>query len=87
MKLFDVKVGDVLIRELGGALKHPVKVCKVEEETITCSSTEGDQNPFVVTCEEGWRFLKSTGAEIDEDLGWDGITHTGSIIYGYADKE
>jgi len=27
-----------------------------------------------------WDFLEATGAEVDEDLGWDGITKTGSWI-------
>jgi len=28
----------------------------------------------------GWKFRRENGAEVDEDLGWDGIKTTGSIL-------
>lgn len=77
MKLEDVKVGDKLVRMLAGTIPVDVVVTIVREDVIYCGSADG----FVSgTEEDGWKFNRSNGAEIDEDLGWDGITSTGSFI-------
>lgn len=75
MKIKDVKVGDKLIRLLGGKLEIPVIVGEVTDDTIKVGSEDG-----IIPWEEGWTFNRITGAEIDEELGWDGITVTGSFI-------
>lgn len=63
------KVGDEVIRNLGGTVKMPLKVTAVTEDRIICGP---------------WEFDKTTGAEIDEELGWprfeDGVLKTGSIL-------
>ena len=76
MKIKEVKVGDVMTRILGG---HPMKVVVgvVKEDVIFCGSIEG----FVPATEDaGWQFRRDTGAEVDADLGWDGIKITGSYL-------
>lgn len=73
--LSDVKVGDRMIRLLGGVVPVEVIVGIVNETTFKVGSADG-----VISVEDGWTFSKKTGAEIDEDLGWDGETHTGSFI-------
>ncbi len=52
--LSSVKVGDDLIRNMGG-IEMTVKVTKITDDKIYCSF---------------WKFDKKTGAEIDKDLGW-----------------
>lgn len=61
-----LRPGDVAIRMLAGKIPLSVKVQKVTDERI-----------FVFG---GWQFLRRTGAEVDEDLGWDGIHATGSFL-------
>lgn len=77
MKLENVKVGDKLTRLLGGSIPMEVIVTIVNEKTVICGSPDG----FVKgTEEDGWTFNRQNGAEIDTDLGWDGVTVTGSFI-------
>jgi hypothetical protein len=67
VKLENVKVGDTLTRLLGGTLPMEVVVTIVNENEIVCGSPDG----FVQgTAEDGWRFNRANGAEIDDDLGW-----------------
>jgi hypothetical protein len=61
----NVKVGDIVTRLLAGAVQMKLRVSKVDEDLIYC----GD-----------WKFYRTTGGEVDEDLGWDGITYTGSYL-------
>lgn len=61
----DVKEGDTVIRLLSGLIPMELKVTKVTEEFIFC----GD-----------WTFDINTGGEVDTDLGWDGVTVTGSYL-------
>lgn len=65
MKLKDLAIGDEVTRLLGGIVTMKLRVTEITEETIVC----GD-----------WTFHRETGAEIDEDLGWDGVTVTGSYL-------
>ena len=63
--MFDhIKPGDTITRMLAGTVPMKLKVTSVDENYIHC----GD-----------WKFDIKTGAEIDEDLGWDS-TGTGSYI-------
>lgn len=64
----DVKLGDKVTRLLGGEIALP--------GTVTRIVAEEDYFMFNGL----WKFRLSTGAEIDEDLGWDGKTITGSYI-------
>jgi len=54
-RLFQVKVGDVVVRYLAGELRMELTVTDVTHNRIIC----GD-----------WEFDRMTGAEIDEMLGW-----------------
>lgn len=65
----DVKAGDVVRRMLAGVVPMELKVSSVDETFI-----------YVGSPGDGWKFLRSTGAEVDEDLGWDGVTYTGSYL-------
>jgi hypothetical protein len=51
----DIKVGDRVVRWLGGAIPMPLRVTQVTGTTVECSL---------------WTFDRATGAEIDDDLGW-----------------
>ena len=53
--LDDVRVGDTVIRDLGG-VAMPLQVTAITAREIHC----GD-----------WIFSRRTGGEIDPDLGWD----------------
>jgi len=69
-----VKVGDKLTRILGGSI--PL------EGTVTSIDEAKDEFRF----NGHWTFRLSTGLEIDEHLGWDGKTVTGSYIKDYQSK-
>jgi len=61
----EIKVGDKVNRHigpLGSGADMVLKVTAIDDRLIHC----GD-----------WAFLKATGGEVDEDLGWDGY-NTGS---------
>ncbi|MES2729972.1 MAG: hypothetical protein V4621_07780 [Pseudomonadota bacterium] len=64
--LNDLAVGDVVTRYVSAA-KIPMclKVSAIDDNLIHCGP---------------WKFNKSNGAEVDLELGWDGVTATGSII-------
>lgn len=66
MTLRDLLPGMTATRMLSGTI--PVKII-VSEVTDTEILTVG-----------GWKFCRSTGAEIDEDLGWGPDTYTGSFL-------
>lgn len=71
----DLKIGDELTRVLGGEVEMPVIVGYIDDNTFKVGSVKG-----AISWEDGWTFNKHTGLEIDEDLGWDGISKTGSYI-------
>jgi hypothetical protein len=58
------KVGDEVVRMLGGTIPMPLRVTGVDDEFIHCGP---------------WKFDRATGAEVDEELGW-GDGGTGSYI-------
>lgn len=62
--LTGVRVGDQVIRWLGGEVPMKLVVTEVTAERIKCGP---------------WEFDPRTGAEIEEDLGW-GVKGTGSFI-------
>lgn len=62
----DVRVGQTVVRMLGGEVPMDMKITAVTDTVIRCGA---------------WTFDRDTGAEIDEDLGWgpeNGVT--GSIL-------
>jgi hypothetical protein len=64
MKLKELAVGDRVVRMLAGTIPMELVVTAVTEERIICGA---------------WEFDRTTGAEIDEDLGW-GPQGTGSYL-------
>lgn len=74
-KFGHIKKGDTVTRLLAGVVPMKLIVGKVDDTYIYCASADG-----IVSLEEGWKFLKTNGAEVDEEIGWDGITHTGSFL-------
>jgi len=62
-KFEDVKVGDTVTRMIAGSIPMVLKVTAVDEY-IHCGP---------------WKFSRKTGAEIDEEIGWDEST-TGSVL-------
>lgn len=79
MKFGNVKVGDTVNRLLAGNTPMKLRVTAVDDTYIYCS-------PPGVTWdkEDGWKFLRLNGVEVDEDLGWgvikDGAYYTGSFL-------
>jgi len=71
----DVKEGDTVIRMLGGKIPMELIVGRVDDTFIYTKSPDGK-----VKLSEGWKFRRDNGAEVDADLGWDGITKTGSYL-------
>jgi len=51
----DIKVGDVVVRVLGGSVEMSLEVTSLSSDRIVC----GD-----------WEFDRTTGAEIDDYLNW-----------------
>lgn len=66
----NVKIGSVVTRLLAGDVPMQLKVTFVDDSYIYCG---------------GWKFLKSNGAEVDEQLGWDGVNITGSVLTGISE--
>jgi len=75
MKFAHIKKGDTANRLLAGVVPMKLIVGKVDDTLIYCESPDGE-----VPLEEGWKFRRENGAEVDEDLGWDGVTKTGSYL-------
>lgn len=76
-ELATLKVGDFVERSLGGTVPMKMKVIGINERIICVNILEEGDIDFGPT---DWEFHRETGAEIDEDLGWDGITITGSYL-------
>ena len=60
----EIKVGMAVNRILAGSVSMILEVTEVEDTLVTCG---------------WWTFDRETGAEIDEDLGWD-TKRTGSVL-------
>ncbi len=69
--LNNLKVGDTVDRCFAGFSPMKLKVSAIDDKYIHCSH---------------WKFDKVTGAEIDEDLGWDKF-NTGSYLRTSNDNQ
>ena len=67
-----LKVGDGVIRLLAGVIPMTLTVTKVTDEKVICGP---------------WEFNRNNGAEIDLELGWDGVNSTGSYLTQSLNKE
>lgn len=65
MKLSELQRGDKVTRMLAGVVPMPLTITFVTDSRIVC----GD-----------WVFNRTTGLEVDADLGWDGVENSGSYI-------
>lgn len=72
MTMLDVTVGSDVVRYISSArIAQPMKVTLVDEQFIHCGP---------------WKFLRTNGVEVDEELWWtgepnaEGVIHTGSVI-------
>lgn len=63
-----IQIGDTVTRMLAGTIPMSLVVTNVDDAFIHAAG------------EHGWKFRRDTGTEVDEDLGWDGITMTGSFL-------
>jgi hypothetical protein len=75
MKFGHIEVGDRVTRLLAGTVPMKLIVGKVDDTLIYTATPDG-----VVNIDEGWKFRRDNGAEVDEELGWDGIKTTGSYL-------
>jgi hypothetical protein len=50
-----IEAGDKVVRWLAGQIPMPLKVTRVTDTVVECGP---------------WTFDRTTGAEIDDDLGW-----------------
>jgi hypothetical protein len=68
-----VNVGDTVSRSLSGQAHMKLRVTDVDAQHIYCGP---------------WKFLRSNGAEIDEELGWGQVVNgemwTGSYLVSVA---
>jgi hypothetical protein len=60
-----LRVGDTVTRMLAGVVPMQLRITAMDDSLITCGA---------------WTFNRSTGGEVDADLGWDGVCHTGSFL-------
>jgi hypothetical protein len=70
----DVKVGDIVVRLLGGCVEMKLKVTKVDEKLIYATAIDAVIN-------DAWTFDRASGVEEDDVLCW-GVKHgaTGSYL-------
>lgn len=72
--LSSLKVGDKVTRLLSSAnIPMAQTIWKIENNLIFTEN-------HMIKGEAGWQFSLETGAEIDEELGWDGVKKTGSVL-------
>lgn len=72
-----LEVGDLVTRMLSGVIPMQLRVTKIDDKFIYCGLATGRI--------EGWKFDRTFGYEVDEDLGWgvkqpDGNITTGSWL-------
>ena len=75
MKFGHIEVGDRVTRLLAGTVPMKLIVGKVDDNFIYTATPDG-----AINIENGWKFRRENGAEVDEELGWDGIKMTGSFL-------
>jgi hypothetical protein len=80
MDCSDVKVGDKLIRKLGGKVGMTMLVKSVNDKTFACNALDPKLGE-VGGADGEWEFDRRTGVEEDHELGW-GVKFgaTGSFI-------
>lgn len=66
-----IKPGDNVLRMIGGEVPMKLVVSRVDDTFIYCGTPDGQNY---------WKFFRKNGAEVDEALGWDGVTITGSVL-------
>ena len=76
-ELQSLKVGDFVERALGGTVLMKMKVVDITDRIVCINIPKKGEPDFGPA---DWEFHKETGAEIDEDLGWDGVNITGSYL-------
>jgi len=59
MKLSEAAPGDIVTRLLAGTIPMDLRVTAVDARFIYCGPVGS-----------GWKFDRSSGAEVDEELGW-----------------
>ena len=75
--LSSVKTGDTFIRMLGGTISMEVIVGDIDDTHIWVGSIDGVVKP---TKEEGWKFRRDLGTEVDEELGSNGENYIISFL-------
>lgn len=60
-----IKAGDRVTRLLSGTVPHELTVTAIDDRFIYCGAEFTDGEEFA-----GWKFDKTFGYEVDEDLGW-----------------
>lgn len=78
MKFGHLKVGDKVVRVMGGTVRMNMVVREVGELLLTCDAIDRDTGKII---KGGWTFDRMTGIEEDADLQW-GIKYgrTGSVL-------
>jgi hypothetical protein len=100
-ELSKLKPGDLVKRNLSGVpIIHRVKEVtddtiilvprdsqeEVDRKAIEAAERLGLPREFIPVGQmPTWTFNRHNGLEIDEDLGWDGVTKTGSAITGFIE--
>lgn len=74
----EVKPGDMVLRLLGEAVQLKLHVKAVTDAHIYCTPPGVSWD-----LDQCWKFMRTTGAEVDEELGWDGVNLTGSRLIGF----
>lgn len=77
-----MKIGDKATRMLAGTIQLPVYIVLIDDEHIFVSNEPGEYEEQDIKEQNGlfWKFNKDTLAEVDEFLGFDGVTLTCSYL-------
>lgn len=94
--LYSLDVGDRVVRWIAGTTKGAIAMHMIvsarTETLITVVPAQSNEHLAAKAHAERamgsdlghmlyWTFHPQTGAEIDEDLGWDGVRLTGSVLW------
>lgn len=69
-----MKKGDQVMRMLAGTVPMKMIITGVDDVFIYCKPADEPDFP------DQWKFRLDTLAEVDEELGFDGINFTGSFL-------
>lgn len=77
-----IEIGQKCIRMLGGKIPMHGEIVHLTKEHLYFSTRSTMLSIEQIENQEGmvWKFNRETLGEVDEDLGWDGITKTGSTL-------